>query len=239
MASLQDNSLFVSVFAVGRLPCASHLAAQVSMGTVRSVEDVQEVGGRWRFPGHPGGGISGRVRWGGGQGVEWELAAGQGLGGGGGMCEGWRAGGKRGNRAGWGTKGPNVLHLVVSGKGPQMCSHRLACCHKQLLVFCQSIYLTTSLSIPRSGLRPALHPNLLLAIMWASQANSMPALFWSVAFLLLDENQRHKERLLTDVEAAAKRITTASKGELHGKESDMQVPSVWARLVALQMCLLH
>ena len=39
-----------------------------------------------------------------------------------------------------------------------------------------------------SGVRPRLRPNLLLSVLWASQANSMPALFWSLAFLLLPEN---------------------------------------------------
>jgi cytochrome P450 len=40
----------------------------------------------------------------------------------------------------------------------------------------------------RSGVRKGLQPNLLLSVMWASQANSMPAFFWALAFLLVPEN---------------------------------------------------
>lgn len=35
------------------------------------------------------------------------------------------------------------------------------------------------------------HPNVLLALLWASQANTLPAAFWSLAFLLLPENSAH------------------------------------------------
>ena len=51
----------------------------------------------------------------------------------------------------------------------------------------------------RSGLPRALVPNLLLAVMWASQANTIPATFWTVAFLLMPENNRHLDKVLFDM----------------------------------------
>jgi cytochrome P450 len=47
----------------------------------------------------------------------------------------------------------------------------------------------------RSGVRPALQPSLLLSVLWASQANSMPAFFWALAFLLRPENKGWLERV--------------------------------------------
>jgi cytochrome P450 len=41
------------------------------------------------------------------------------------------------------------------------------------------------------GLPPRCVPSMLLAVLWASQANTVPAAFWSVAFLLLPENAGH------------------------------------------------
>lgn len=37
---------------------------------------------------------------------------------------------------------------------------------------------------------------MLLAVLWASQANTVPATFWAIAFLLLPENQHHKTEAL-------------------------------------------
>eukprot|EP00879_Flechtneria_rotunda_P018291 GHRR01019188.1.p1 GENE.GHRR01019188.1~~GHRR01019188.1.p1 ORF type:complete len:508 (+),score=214.12 GHRR01019188.1:966-2489(+) len=50
------------------------------------------------------------------------------------------------------------------------------------------------------GLPPGTWPNLLLAVMWASQANSMPALFWSLAFLLLPDQAAARNRILADLQ---------------------------------------
>jgi cytochrome P450 len=47
----------------------------------------------------------------------------------------------------------------------------------------------------RSGVRIGLQPNLLLSVMWASQANSMPAFFWALALLLCPENAAWLERV--------------------------------------------
>jgi len=44
----------------------------------------------------------------------------------------------------------------------------------------------------RADLQPGLAPHLLLALLWASQANTVPATFWALAFLYLPE---HKEYL--------------------------------------------
>ena len=39
-------------------------------------------------------------------------------------------------------------------------------------------------------------PNLLLCVLWASQANTVPATFWGLAFLLLDENKEYRDNVL-------------------------------------------
>jgi cytochrome P450 len=46
-------------------------------------------------------------------------------------------------------------------------------------------------------------PNLLLAVLWASQANSMPALHWSLAFLLLPEQAAARQKVLAELKDAA------------------------------------
>ncbi|GLI64265.1 hypothetical protein VaNZ11_007480 [Volvox africanus] len=51
-----------------------------------------------------------------------------------------------------------------------------------------------------TGLPLHLRPNLLLALLWASQANSIPAAFWSTAFLLLPENALHKASVLEELQ---------------------------------------
>lgn len=40
---------------------------------------------------------------------------------------------------------------------------------------------------------------MLLAILWASQANAVPATFWSLAFLLLPENKVHLDTVLSEL----------------------------------------
>ncbi|EFJ41941.1 hypothetical protein VOLCADRAFT_119569 [Volvox carteri f. nagariensis] len=45
-----------------------------------------------------------------------------------------------------------------------------------------------------------LRPNMLLALIWASQANTIPAVFWSTAFLLLPENAVHKASVISELE---------------------------------------
>lgn len=51
----------------------------------------------------------------------------------------------------------------------------------------------------RAELRAGLAPNMLLAILWASQANAVPATFWSLAFLLLPENRIHLSAVLSEL----------------------------------------
>ncbi|KAK9838552.1 hypothetical protein WJX81_007055 [Elliptochloris bilobata] len=43
-----------------------------------------------------------------------------------------------------------------------------------------------------AGMPPSAAPNCLLAVLWASLANTVPGAFWAVAFLLLPENARHR-----------------------------------------------
>lgn len=43
----------------------------------------------------------------------------------------------------------------------------------------------------RAGLAPHLAPHLLLALLWASQANSIPSLFWTAAMVSLPGNRGH------------------------------------------------
>lgn len=49
--------------------------------------------------------------------------------------------------------------------------------------------------------------NVLLAVLWASQANTVPATFWSLAFLLLPENAHHRlsitQQLLNQQDSAS------------------------------------
>ncbi|CAL5225964.1 g8766 [Coccomyxa viridis] len=42
----------------------------------------------------------------------------------------------------------------------------------------------------------SLAPHVMLAVMWAALANTVPAAFWSVAFLLLPEHAQHRHRCL-------------------------------------------
>ncbi len=42
----------------------------------------------------------------------------------------------------------------------------------------------------------SLAPHVMLAVMWAALANTVPAAFWSVAFLLLPEHAQHRRRCL-------------------------------------------
>jgi cytochrome P450 len=44
--------------------------------------------------------------------------------------------------------------------------------------------------IQESGMPPHAVPNMLLAILWASQANTVPTAFWTLGFLLLPENKK-------------------------------------------------
>ena len=48
----------------------------------------------------------------------------------------------------------------------------------------------------------SLTPHVMLAVMWAALANTVPAAFWSVAFLLLPEHAQHRQRCLRALPAA-------------------------------------
>ncbi|GAX85351.1 hypothetical protein CEUSTIGMA_g12768.t1 [Chlamydomonas eustigma] len=54
--------------------------------------------------------------------------------------------------------------------------------------------------VEMSGLRSTLVPHMLLAVLWASQANTVPATFWSLAMLMLPENKDYAETVLSDVD---------------------------------------
>ena len=45
----------------------------------------------------------------------------------------------------------------------------------------------------------SLAPHVMLAVMWAALANTVPAAFWVVAFLLQPENVEHKQRALASL----------------------------------------
>lgn len=53
--------------------------------------------------------------------------------------------------------------------------------------------------LEHSNMGPTTWPHVLLTLLWASQANTAASLFWCVAFLLLPENQRYRDRVLRDV----------------------------------------
>ncbi|KAG1666305.1 hypothetical protein FOA52_004786 [Chlamydomonas sp. UWO 241] len=55
--------------------------------------------------------------------------------------------------------------------------------------------------VASAGLRPALAPNMLLAVLWASQANTVPATFWTTAMLLLPEHAKHAHRVVEELGA--------------------------------------
>lgn len=56
---------------------------------------------------------------------------------------------------------------------------------------CQCLTVPSRLAIPvpRSGLRAPLRPHLGLALLWASQANTVASTFWALGMLLLPENE--------------------------------------------------
>jgi len=47
----------------------------------------------------------------------------------------------------------------------------------------------------------SLAPHVMLAVMWAALANTVPAAFWSVAFLLLPENAQDRQKALESLPA--------------------------------------
>ncbi|KXZ53780.1 hypothetical protein GPECTOR_6g698 [Gonium pectorale] len=67
-----------------------------------------------------------------------------------------------------------------------------------------------------TGLPVHLRPNLLLAVLWASQANTVPATFWSVAFLLLPENRLHKGAVLAELQAELQGVRASPLGNANG-----------------------
>ena len=48
-------------------------------------------------------------------------------------------------------------------------------------------------------MRDSLAPHVMLAVMWAALANTVPAAFWAVAFLLQPKNAEHKQRALASL----------------------------------------
>ena len=61
-------------------------------------------------------------------------------------------------------------------------------------------------------------PAMLLAVLWASQANSAPAAFWCLGFLLLPENRRHREAVEAQIQAAVAAAAAAAAGGGGGGE---------------------
>ncbi len=51
--------------------------------------------------------------------------------------------------------------------------------------------------LSRCGMEERYAPNMLLAVLWASLANTLPAAFWSTAFLLLPEQATWREAVIS------------------------------------------
>jgi cytochrome P450 len=64
-------------------------------------------------------------------------------------------------------------------------------------------------------------PNLLLAVLWASQANSMPALHWSLAFLLLPEQAAARQKILTELADAVQQQQRVNMQVPAGQQTDL------------------
>lgn len=62
------------------------------------------------------------------------------------------------------------------------------------------------------GITQRWQPNLLLSVLWASQANSMPALFWAVAFMALPEQACARAALRAELAAAAGAAAAGAAG---------------------------
>jgi len=74
------------------------------------------------------------------------------------------------------------------------------------------------------GLRASLHPNVLLAVLWASQANSVAAMFWALGFLLLPENARCLAAVRAEINQAA--AEEAAAGDANNSSGSS---SPWAK----------
>ena len=61
-----------------------------------------------------------------------------------------------------------------------------------------------------SGIPGPAGPNLLLTLLWASQANTLPAAFWCVAFLILPQNKRYVKVM----QESAASSSSGNNGEL-------------------------
>ena len=63
------------------------------------------------------------------------------------------------------------------------------------------------------GMPPDLAPAVMLAVLWASLANTVPAAFWALAFLLLPSHAQHLDAVLLELQEAqdAQGIVRVSK----------------------------
>lgn len=77
-------------------------------------------------------------------------------------------------------------------------------------------------TVRQSGVSNKCWPNMLLTLLWASQANTAASLFWSVAFLLLPQHGRFLRRILEDVRDAlgGEKQDRAAVGEGEGEEEE-------------------
>ncbi|KAL3148124.1 hypothetical protein ABBQ38_014405 [Trebouxia sp. C0009 RCD-2024] len=74
---------------------------------------------------------------------------------------------------------------------------------------------------------PELHciaPNVLLALLWASLANTIPATFWSLAFLLLPDNAHHKQHILSSIQSGGSHSTSHSSSAQQQELNDAGRP---------------
>ena len=70
---------------------------------------------------------------------------------------------------------------------------------------------------------------MLLAILWASQANTVPATFWSLAMLLLPENKGHAAAILSELKEEVRKESAASPATATATTKQQQVQASVSR----------
>ena len=71
----------------------------------------------------------------------------------------------------------------------------------------------------------SLAPHVMLAVMWAALANTVPAAFWSVAFLLLPEHAQHRQRCLENLPSMPDLQASVQVSKQSGETPASQAPS--------------
>lgn len=69
--------------------------------------------------------------------------------------------------------------------------------------------------IRQSAIEPDLAPNVMLAVLWAALSNSIPAAFWSTAFLHLPQHRSHLALVLKSLPFASPPDAPPSQASQH------------------------